>query len=106
MLHAALGVATAKDLLIVVPLLEWKPRIDAVVDQLPDATLDALFAEIATGGDWDAAKNAFERLSGTAQQRLFARFDRLSKPNQKKIRDAADAGQLGSAASALLAPTG
>ncbi|RNL60543.1 hypothetical protein EFK50_19690 [Nocardioides marmoriginsengisoli] len=104
-LHAALGVASAHDLLVIVPLLEWSDQIDRVVDTLPDAILDGLFAEIAGGGDWDAAKVAFERLSPTAQHRLFARFGRLSKPNQKKIRAAAEAGELGAAATALLADT-
>lgn len=103
MLHGALGVASAADLLAVVPLLEWSPAIDGVVDELPGATLDGLFAEIAGSADWDAAKVAFERLSPTAQQRLFARFDRLSAAHQKRIRDAADAGELGAAASSLLA---
>ncbi len=103
MLQAALGVASAADLLAVVPLLEWTPAIDAVVDTLPDATLDGLFAEIAGGADWESAKVAFERLSPTAQQRLFARFDRLSAANQKKIRAAADAGELGASAAALMA---
>lgn len=105
MLHAALGVASAADLLAVVPLLEWSEEIDAVVDALPDATLDALFAEIAVGADWTAARNAFERLSGTAQRRLFERFDRLSKANQQQIRAAAEAGELGPAASALMSGT-
>jgi Mg/Co/Ni transporter MgtE len=102
MLHAALGVASAQGLLAVVPLLEWNERIDAVVDALPDATLDGLFAEIADSLDWDAAKVAFERLSSTAQERLFARFDRLSAANQKVIRTAADAGELGPAAAGLM----
>jgi hypothetical protein len=102
MLHAALGVASARDLLAVVPLLEWSPQIDSVVDALPDATLDGLFAEIAGTSDWEAAAVAFERLSDTAQQRLFDRFDRLSPANQKKIRAAADAGELGEKASKLL----
>jgi flagellar motility protein MotE (MotC chaperone) len=103
MLHAALGVASAADLLAVVPLLEWSKQIDGVVEALPDATLDGLFAEIAGGSDWAAAKVAFERLSPTAQQRLFARFERLSKANQQKVRTAAEAGELGPAASALMA---
>lgn len=103
MLHAALGVASAQDLLAVVPLLEWSPQIDGVVDSLPDQTLDNLFAEIAGSADWDPAKLAFERLSPTAQERLFARFDRLSPENQKRIRDAAQAGELGPAASGLIA---
>jgi hypothetical protein len=103
MLHAALGVASAKDLLAVVPLLEWNATIDAVVDALPDSTLDDLFAEIAGSADWEAAKTAFERLSATAQQRLFARFERLSPANQKVIRAAAEAGELGPAAAALMA---
>jgi hypothetical protein len=103
MLHAALGVATAHDLLVVVPLLEWSPQIDAVVDALPHETLDGLFAEIAGSADWEAAKVAFERLSDTVQRRLFARFERLSSANQKRIRDAAGAGELGPAAAALMA---
>lgn len=103
MLHAALGVASARDLLAIVPLLEWNDQIDAVVDSLPDETLDGLFAEIAGTADWDVAKVAFERLSGTAQDRLFARFGRLSAANQKTIRAAADAGELGEAAARLMA---
>ncbi len=103
MLHAALRVASAVDLLEVVPLLEWNDVIDAAVDALPEATLDALFAEIADGERWDAARAAFERLSSTAQQRLFARFDRLSAANQATVRAAAEAGDLGPAAAALMA---
>lgn len=102
MLHAALGVASGRDLLAVVPLLEWSGQIDAVVDTLPDETLDGLFAEIAGTADWDAANVAFERLSTTAQERLFARFGRLSKVNQKQISDAAAAGKLGPAAEKLV----
>ncbi|MFL6109633.1 MAG: hypothetical protein ACJ72L_21920, partial [Marmoricola sp.] len=103
MLHAALGVASGADLLAVVPLLEWNDRIDAVVDTLPDETLDALFAEIAGGTDWEAAKAAFERLSPVAQRRLFARLERLSEANRTVIRSAAEAGELGPAAAALIA---
>ncbi len=105
MLHAALGVATEADLLAVVPLLGWSEQIDEVVDTLPDETLDGLFAEIALGANWAAARTALERLSATAQRRLFERFDRLSPGNQETIRAAADAGQLGPAASALMAGT-
>jgi len=103
MLQAALGVASAQDLLAVVPLLEWSAQIDAVVDTLPDATLDGLFAEIAGSEDWEAAKVAFERLSATAQERLFARFDRLAPDHQQRFLAAADAGELGPAATKLLA---
>lgn len=105
MLHAALGVASAADLLAVVPLLEWSEAIDSAVDTLPDETLDGLFAEIAVGASWDAARTAFERLGSTTQGRLFERFDRLSKANQKTIRAAVEAGELGPAASALMAGT-
>ncbi|MCX6396857.1 MAG: hypothetical protein NTV23_10260 [Propionibacteriales bacterium] len=103
MLHAALGVASSHDLLAVVPLLEWSPQIDEVVDTLPDETLDGLFAEIAGSADWEPAKIAFERLSSTAQERLFARFDRLSSANQQNVRDAAAAGELGDVATSLVA---
>jgi hypothetical protein len=103
MLRAALAVATAADLLAVVPLLEWTPAIDAVVDELPDAMLDDLVAEIAAGADWEAARITFERLSPTVQERLFARFDRLPAASRKRIRAAADSGELGAAAAALMA---
>ncbi len=103
MLHAALGVASAQDLLAVVPLLDWTEQVDGVVDDLPDETLDSLFSEIASGADWVAARAAFERLSVTAQRRLFERFDRLSEANQQRIREAADAGELGDAAVGLMA---
>lgn len=103
MLHAALGVASAQDLLAVVPLLEWNERIDGVLEALPDSTLDALFAEIAGSADWAPARAAFERLSPTAQQRLFGRLGRLSQAHQKVIRAAVDAGDLGPAAAALMA---
>lgn len=86
MIQAALGTASARDLLILVPLLEWNDQVDAVVDSLPDATLDALLTEIANAGDWSAARSAFERLSGTAQERLVARLDRLSPAHQKAVR--------------------
>lgn len=102
MLHAALGVASAQDLLSVVPLLEWNDNIDAVVDVLPDETLDGLFAEVAGTADWDRAKDTFERLSPVAQERLFGRLDRLSTQNQAAIRAAAESGELGPAATRLL----
>lgn len=105
MLHAALGVASAADLLAIVPLLDWTPAVEAVVDDLPDATIDALFAEvvaIAEGADWSAAADAFEGLSSAAQQRLFSRFDRLSPENRTTITTAAEAGDLGPAATELI----
>ena len=105
MLHAALGVASARDLLAVVPLLEWSLRIDTVVDTLPDATLGALLTEIVEGPDWAEARATFERLSPTAQERLFARIDRISAKNRKTLQAAAAAGELGGAAAALIART-
>lgn len=73
MLQAALAVASARDLLAVVPLLEWTPQVAGVVDALPEQTLDSLFTEIASAGDWDVARATFERLGETAQQRIFGR---------------------------------
>jgi hypothetical protein len=103
MLDAALRVARALDLLELVPLVEWSPAIDGVVDGLPDATLDEFFAEIAGGERWESARAAFEGLSSTGQRRLFDRFDRLSTANRARIRAAAEAGHLGPAAAALMA---
>lgn len=102
-LHAALEVASAADLLAIAPLLEWNAKVDAVFEALPDRTLDTLLAEIVAGPDWSEAKVVFERLGPAAQQRLFGRFDSLSAANRKKLRAAASAGELGQAAAALMA---
>lgn len=105
MLHAALGVATGHDLLEVVPLLEWNENLDAVVDTLPDATLDALLTEIVEGPGWAEVRDTFERVSPTVQERLFTRIDRLSAESRKTLRAAAAAGDLGDAVAARMART-
>ncbi|RNL77780.1 hypothetical protein [Nocardioides marmorisolisilvae] len=73
-----------------------------VIDDIPDEVVDALLGEIAEGEDWDSAQQAFEEVGPEAQARLFSRFDGLAPAHQARIRAAADAGELGPAATALL----
>lgn len=74
-----------------------------VIDDVPDEVVDALLAEIADGEDWESAKQAFEEIAPEPQERLFARFDRLAPDHQQRFLAAADAGELGPAATKLLA---
>ena len=46
-LFAALGAATPRDLLELVPLLEWNPNLDHVVGNLPDAQVARIVAELS-----------------------------------------------------------
>jgi hypothetical protein len=78
-------------------------RFVDVIDDVPDEVVDALLAEIAGGEDWESAKQAFEEIGPDAQETLFARFDRLAPAHQDRFRAAAEAGELGPAATALLA---
>lgn len=170
MLHAAFEVAEPRDLLAVVPLLDWNEDLDQViaalppgqveaiaaeldpgemadlalgldpsrmgpilrvvppgtvaevarvlfarkqvtalvrfvdvVDDLPDEVVDTLLGEIADGEDWESAKEAFEEVGSEVQEVLFSRFDRLAPVHQDRFRAAAEAGELGPAATALLA---
>jgi Mg/Co/Ni transporter MgtE len=168
-LHAAFEVAGPRDLLAVVPLLEWNETLDQVIAELPvgqveaiaaeldpaemadlalgldpsrmgpilrvvppatvaevarvlfarkqvaalvrfvdvvrdlpDQVVDTLLGEIAEGEDWESATTAFEEIGPDAQEALFARFDRLAPAHQQRFLAAAEAGQLGPAATALL----
>ncbi|MGN6608806.1 MAG: magnesium transporter MgtE N-terminal domain-containing protein [Jatrophihabitans sp.] len=61
-LEAALDVATADDLLTIVPLLVWNQTIDEVVDRLPDAKVAELVRDIVASERWQDAGRLIERL--------------------------------------------
>lgn len=103
-LLAAVEVATARDLLAVVPLLEWEGAdvFAAVVDAVPAERLDELLREIVEGGLWVEGSALIERLHPTAADRVLHRVGAVSDGHFAAFRRAADDGLLGPAAAELL----
>lgn len=76
-LFAALEVATARDLVEVVPLLVWNDNIDRVIAAVPPAKIDDVLTEIIAGELWEEAGYLVEKLHpdaiGTVARGLFDR---------------------------------
>lgn len=101
-LRAAFDVATAHDLLTVVPCLVWNDAVDRVIDDIPADRIDAIIAEIVRAGLWSEGSHLIEKLGDEARERLIQRVGDLDATLLAALKEAADDGRLGSAASALL----
>lgn len=101
-LRVALGAASGRDLLEVVPLLVWNDNIDKVVDDRPAEQIDALLDEIVSARVWDQGNYVIERLGPDARARAMRRIAELSQDNIDAFRAAADEDKLGAVATAML----
>jgi muconolactone delta-isomerase len=101
-LFAALAVATARDLLGVVPLLEWTAGVEQVIDELDTERLDDLLREVADGHLWTEAGTLIERLTPAQRDRVMTRVRDVSDELFAAFRAAAEDGRLSGAALEML----
>ena len=101
-LRAALDVASARDLLEVVPCLVWNDAIDQVIDDLPADRIDAIIAEIVRSDLWVEGNQLIEKLGDHARERLLDRVGDLDASLFDALQRAGDDGRLGVPAMLLL----
>ena len=99
---AALDAATARDLLAIVPLLEWTEKVEQVIDQLDTERLDDLLREVADTQLWAEADTLIELLSPAQRERVMTRVRDVSDELFAAFRTAAAEGLLGGAAVEML----
>ncbi len=100
-LAAAVEGATGRDLLMVLPMLEWTDDITAVVDRVPAGTVRALLRAMVDDGLWDQGRDVVEQLPARARERLREGVAALSEPQRGRLRAAVAEGALGPDAQAL-----
>jgi muconolactone delta-isomerase len=93
-LFAVVGVASARDLLAIVPLVQWTEAFVTVIADVPDTTVDALLREVADAGLWDAGCALLDKLDARALEVTLARARALPEETFAAFRRAADAGLL------------
>lgn len=101
-LSAVLDVATARDLLEVVPLLEWNDNLDSVLADVPAERIEQILDEIATFQLWEQGDYLIKHFDGDTRKQVVASAAQVSDDVFATLRTAADAGKLGAAAVALL----
>lgn len=102
-LFAALDAASARDLLEVVPLIEWNVNVEQVVADIPADRIDALLREIVDGGLWEQGNYLIEHLGPVAHERALGRIGAVSDDLFAAFHAAEVDGKLGAAAVDLLA---
>jgi hypothetical protein len=76
-LDAALTVATPTQLVQVAPLLTWNDNIEQIIDELPDARIDAILAAIAEDSLWVEASVLLRQLRAETLGRVVDRLAAL-----------------------------
>lgn len=102
-LRLSLDKASARDLIALVPLLDWNEELNRVVDELPDARIDALLLEIADFQLWDDGERVLRHLDPAVVDRAARRAGAVSETLIDAFRAADAAGLLGEQSQALLA---
>jgi muconolactone delta-isomerase len=99
---AAVAVADARDLLGVVPLLEWNDNLADAINQLEVSILDDILNEVVAGELWSEASYLIDRLDPKLIDHALTRVNELPAGSLATMRAAADAGLLTGQACALL----
>jgi len=76
-LDAALKVASPAQLVRVAPLLAWNDNIEQIIDELPDARVDAILTAIAHDSLWAEASVLLRRLRAETLARVVERLQSL-----------------------------
>lgn len=97
-LLAAVQAASARDLLAIVPLVEWTDTFSSVIAEVPVETIDALLREVADGELWDAGCRLIDQLDPQALEHALERARDLPDVSFAAFRQAADDGLLSPAA--------
>jgi hypothetical protein len=95
--------ASARDLLAIIPLVEWTDSFGHVIAQVPVATIDALLREVADAGLWEAGCLLIEQLDPAALELALERARDLPQESFAAFRRAADDGLLSPVAGDLVA---
>ena len=99
---AAVSVANARDLLGVVPLLEWNDNLANTINQLPVSVVDDVLREVVDGELWSEASYLIDRLDPKLVDHALTRVNELPPATFATMQAAADAGHLTGQAAALL----
>ncbi|MDP9116599.1 MAG: hypothetical protein M3O28_04950 [Actinomycetota bacterium] len=99
---AAVAAANARDLLGVVPLLEWNDNLATAINDLPISVVDDILHEVIDGDLWSEASYLIDRLDPRLIDHALSRVRDLPAASFAVMRAAADAGQLTGQACDLL----
>jgi hypothetical protein len=99
---AAVAVASARDLLGVVPLLEWNDNLAEAIGELPLTVLDDVLREVADGELWDEANYLIDRLDAQLIEQALTRVGEVPDDVFDRLREAAASGKLTGQAVELL----
>jgi hypothetical protein len=99
---AAVAAADARDLLAVVPLLEWNDNLASAINELPVSVLDDVLNEVVAGELWSEASYLIDRLDAKLIEHALTRVNELPEQSLATMRAAADADLLTGEAVALL----
>ncbi|MGI8679963.1 MAG: hypothetical protein ACR2LX_15030 [Jatrophihabitans sp.] len=102
-LFAVLDVATARDLLVIIPLLEWNDVLAQVVADVPAEKIDAVLREVVTEDLWDEGNYLLDHLPPAARDRAIERACDVPDDVFDALRRAGEAGRHGPAAAELFA---
>jgi hypothetical protein len=103
MVHAALEVATGRDLLEVTPLLPANADVHGIIAAMPAERLDAIVAEIVEHELWEQGELLIQALPAATREQLLSRAADVSDANLAALRQAAAQGRLQGVTAELLA---
>ena len=103
MVHAALEVASGRDLLAVTPLLPPDADVHVIIASMPVERLDAIVAEVAEYELWEQSAVLIRTLPPGTREQLLSRAADVSEASLAALREAAAQGRLHGVTSELLA---
>ncbi|MDQ2796455.1 MAG: hypothetical protein M3Y06_04740, partial [Actinomycetota bacterium] len=102
-LFAVLDVATARDLLAILPLLEWNDTLARMVADVPAEKIDAVLREVVAEDLWDPGNYLLDHLPPAARERALERACDVPDDVFEALRRANEAGRHGPTAADLFA---
>lgn len=102
MVHAALGVASGRDVLEVTPLLPDDADLHRVIGELPAERIDAILVAVVEHEMWEHGELLVRKLSPHTREHLLTRASEVSEAHLAALRRAAEEGRLGGVTAELL----
>lgn len=102
MVHAALGMASGRDVLEVVPLLPDHADLHRVISALPAERIDAILVAVIEHELWEHGELLVRKLPPHTREHLLSRASEVSEAHLTALRRAAEEGRLGGVAAELL----
>jgi hypothetical protein len=102
MVHAALGVASGRDVLEVAPLLPDGADLHLVIGGLPAERIDAILSAMVEHELWEHGELLVQKLTPEVREQLLSRAGDVSDAQLVALRRAAEQGRLGGVAAEML----